>query len=36
MKHFKHMQATSADQAAKEAASGKAWVMAAAPIFWAP
>ena len=28
MKHFKHMQATSADQAAKEAASGKAWVMA--------
>lgn len=28
MKHFKHMQATSADQAAQEAASGKAWVMA--------
>ena len=28
MKHFKHMQATSADQAVKEAASGKAWVMA--------
>lgn len=28
MKHFKHMQATSADQAAKEAANGKAWVMA--------
>lgn len=28
MKHFKHMQATSADQAAKEAASGKAWVVA--------
>ena len=28
MKHFKHMQASSADQAAQEAASGTAWVMA--------
>lgn len=28
MKHFKHMQASSADQAAKEAAGGTAWVMA--------
>ncbi|MDE8702998.1 FAD binding domain-containing protein [Adlercreutzia equolifaciens] len=28
MKHFKHLQATSADQAAKEAAGGTAWVMA--------
>ncbi|MEC4294555.1 FAD binding domain-containing protein [Adlercreutzia shanghongiae] len=28
MKHFKHMQASSADQAASEAANGTAWVMA--------
>jgi xanthine dehydrogenase YagS FAD-binding subunit len=28
MKHFKHLQATSADQAAKEAAEGTAWLMA--------
>lgn len=28
MKHFKHMQAKSADEAANEAADGEAWVMA--------
>lgn len=28
MKHFKHLQASSADQAASEAAGGTAWVMA--------
>lgn len=28
MKHFKHMQASSAEQAASEAANGTAWVMA--------